>query len=519
MTTSDKLVLMHEGRLSAKYGAAGLKSVKAALAALVTADRRRGLITTLVRLDHTDDMSAHGGVVDAEVSPRSVKRAVDRLYAGLQPHYLLLLGGPDLLPMVPLVNPVWGQEDGDPDRTVPSDLPYACEAPYATQADRFLGPTRVVGRLPDLMGARRPDLLTQLIRAAARSRPRPRDDFEQSFGLSAQAWDASTRLSLRNTFGPGTPMHSVPPDGPSWTKDQLAPRMHFINCHGDELSPDYFGQPPGQEVYPVALTSARLTGRVSAGTVIAAECCYGAQLFDPADAGGAWPMALAYLRDGASAFLGSSTVAYGPSEGNGSADLLCQFFLQQVLAGASTGRAALEARQRFAGERTHLDPLDLKTLAQFHLLGDPSSQPVAVPGHALTRTAAFRKAFAGTQDRTVRALRRERLERDGRWLATALPRLQASNAAPSAKVAEVLAAMARQSGLPSARLAHRCVELKPQRGRGASAESGPTSPRRLHLVQGRIGATTPSGPTQRVVILVATEEDGQLLHVRRLHAR
>ena len=44
--------------------------------------------------------------------------------------------------------------------------------------------------------------------------------------------------------------------------------------------------------------------------------------------------------------------------------------------GASTGRAFLEARQRFLTESgPDLDPCELKTLAQFYLLGDPSVQP------------------------------------------------------------------------------------------------------------------------------------------------
>ena len=38
-------------------------------------------------------------------------------------------------------NPAWG------------DLPYACDAPYSRDPARFVGPTRVVGRLPDLVGA------------------------------------------------------------------------------------------------------------------------------------------------------------------------------------------------------------------------------------------------------------------------------------------------------------------------------------------------------------------------------
>ena len=32
------------------------------------------------------------------------------------------------------------------------DIRYACEEPVRQQADRFIGPTRVVGRLPDVTG-------------------------------------------------------------------------------------------------------------------------------------------------------------------------------------------------------------------------------------------------------------------------------------------------------------------------------------------------------------------------------
>jgi hypothetical protein len=59
--------------------------------------------------------------------------------------------------------------------------------------------------------------------------------------------------------------------------------------------------------------------------------------------------------------------------------LLCQYFLRRVLAGASLGRAALEARQEFATAGPDLDPVDIKTMAQFSLFGDPSIHPVAVP--------------------------------------------------------------------------------------------------------------------------------------------
>ena len=51
-----------------------------------------------------------------------------------------------------------------------------------------------------------------------------------------------------------------------------------------------------------------------------------------------------YLANKAYGYFGSSTIAYGPSTTNDQADLMCQSFLKQVLAGASLGRAALQAR-------------------------------------------------------------------------------------------------------------------------------------------------------------------------------
>lgn len=507
----DKVVLALHGALHAKYGDTGMARIGKALRGLVAADRRRGITSAVIHLDDASEMAAYGGPAPATADARAVKKAIDRLVAVEQPHYILLIGGPDVLPMVPITNPAYSGPDGDSDRHVPSDLPYACDAPYSTDPNRFVGPTRVVGRLPDLIGARQPTLLTRLVNATARARPRPRSDYQASFGLSAQAWEKSTALSLTNTFGHAGDLHTSPPHGPRWSAAELSPRVHFINCHGGDSAPEYYGQPPELESFPVAHRAPLLRGMVTAGTVVAAECCYGAQLYDPADAGGEQGIALTYLEDGAVAVFGSSTIAYGPSEGNGAADLICQYFVQQVLGGSSVGRAALEARQRFAGARTHLDPYDLKTLMQFCLLGDPSVQPVSISAHALTRTKAFRRAFADTQDRTVRQLRRERLTREGRHLAKALPPLTPSDAPPSAAVAATLQAMTRESRLRG-ELAHLSFDVAP------AVRGGPR--RRVHVVKGRPAAAgTTGGGIVRLVALVATEEDGRLLHVRRLHAR
>src|SRR6185295_6134667 len=121
---------------------------------------------------------------------------------------------------------------------------------------------------------------------------------------------------------------------------------------------------------------------LSEGTVAAVESCYGAELYDPALAGGVPGICNTYLAAGAHGYFGSSTISYGPASGNGQADLICQFFLKHVLSGASTGEAALRARLDFIQLLSLAEPIDLKTLAQFNLMGDPSLHPVHVAGSA-----------------------------------------------------------------------------------------------------------------------------------------
>ncbi|MEY2686493.1 MAG: hypothetical protein RL375_691 [Pseudomonadota bacterium] len=512
--TTDKIILTQRGPLLAKYGAAGVARVDAALAALVKADARRGLSTAIYALDDAQQLAPLGAKAVARPdNARAVKAAVDKLCLRLSPHYVVLLGSGDVVPFVQLANPAHGGEGGDDDVTVPSDLPYACRAAYSTDPSRFMGPTRVVGRIPDVPGATRPTLLVKLIRAAAAARTLPRADYQGYFGLSTKVWAHSTALSLRNTFGDDAALRLSPTAGPAWTQAQLAPRLHFINCHGADVAPEYYGQ-DGDD-YPVAHEARRLKAHISKGTVMAAECCYGAQLYDPADAGGRQGIALTYLDQGACAVFGSTTIAYGPSEGNGSADLITQFFLQQVLAGASLGRAVLEARLQFAGQRTHLDPFDLKTLAQFYLLGDPSHQPVAPQAHALTRTKAFRQVFAPGDDRTVRGLRRERLERQGHHLGQALPRLAASDKAPHRAVTASLDALALESGLSTGtRLS---FDLEP-----ADAPTTRRTRRQVHVISAKaLGTDVPAHPNgvKPVRAIVATVEAGRILHLRRLHSR
>ena len=408
---ADKAIIVNLSALRAKYGPAGLASIRAALARMTDADRARGLSTRLVAVDRTATMdSVHGPTVRDPTDAPTVKAAVDAAAAAVTAHYLLLLGGPDVLPQQQLRNPT-----GDEDPSVPSDLPYACALPASDDAGDFIGPTRVVGRLPDLVGGTDPTYVVGLLAAAAGWTPRARTAYAKVFALSTDSWKISTRLTMQALGGAPASVHLSPLEGPAFTTALLRSRAHLVNCHGGDTDPRWYGERRGSATLPVALEPASLAGRVSTGTVVAAECCYGAQHYPPSLTGGVASLALTYLRQGAAGVVGSSTLSYGPVDDMGSADLLCRYLLTAVLDGASLGRALLVARQRFTQEHGELDPVDLKTLAQFDLLGDPSVTPVQLPVPQSAPTA-LRATSAGA------GLRRQVLAQVGAGLARGVAR-------------------------------------------------------------------------------------------------
>jgi hypothetical protein len=460
--------------------------------------------------------AVQGQAVADRLDQRAVKFAIDAVYDAYEPDYIMILGAPDIVPHQDLKNPAYDPQ-GDDDKVVPGDIPYACEAPYSKQPADFIGPTRVVGRLPDLVGSRDPSYIVSLLGTAARHTARPRSEYQKYFSVSAEVWKASTALSLTRIFGNSTAMATSPPKGPAWTPAELGRRVHFINCHGSPEDPNFYGQRGSS--YPIAHTAKKLVKKIMNGTVIAVECCYGAQLYDPADADMESGICSTYLRDGAYGFFGSSTIAYGPSEGNGQADLICQYFIDEVLDGASLGEATLKARHRFVQAYTHLDPTDLKTIAQFYLLGDPSVHAVGSAPHALSMVKAFRQAFRGHQNvKGTRRLRRERAARTGTNLWKSLGKLQSSDVPVPPEVAKILESVAAESGIEAFGFRSFAVAYRAEAmGRAMKRFAPGRGERKLYMLVGkRAGA---KGTPGRVVAIVATVQNGELIHMRRLHSR
>jgi hypothetical protein len=504
----DKVIVTNLTALKAKYGKE-VAQIEAAVKDLIAADQKRGVTTRRVDLDNATDMKKLGAraVKDAE-DPKQNKTAVDGVFTALQPDYLLLLGAVDVIPHQDLANPAY-DVDNDVDQTADSDLPYACEQPYSTNIKDFTGPTRVAGRLPDVTGGPDPAYLVGLLKAAAGWQPLQRSQYAVPFGISAGIWEQSTKLSLDAVFGSAAGLGVVPPDGPPWKAADLAKRSHFVNCHGAQADWRFYGQPAGVDDYPEALNATQLAGRITAGTVLAAECCYGAELYDPAGAGGNLGMCNTYLGNGACGYFGSSTIAYGPEDSNDWADLLCQYFWNHVLTGASLGRAALQARQDYVASHAVLGPVDLKTLAQFSLMADPAVQALQVAADHVVGKGKAVNPGAG------RELRRGRLARVGLALAEAVPAVAAPTKAPAKGVRDRLRAALPQAGFgePS----FRSFQLEaPKRagytkGRAAKALAAAPEVEAVHIALARRPKQEVPIAAPQLAVVVAIEQGGQLI--------
>src|SRR5215831_3725826 len=178
----DKVVVTNESALRAKYGAAYATKVKPAIAALIAADKARGINTLMIGVDGEGMAKYKVKPVAKADDARQCKNAVDAIYQALRPAYICIVGSVDVVPHVGLVNPI--KSDGD--EVVPSDLPYACDHAFSVKIEDFMAPTRVVGRLPDITGARDAAYLVGVLDTAARAQSQDASKYGPYLGVSAK---------------------------------------------------------------------------------------------------------------------------------------------------------------------------------------------------------------------------------------------------------------------------------------------------------------------------------------------
>lgn len=513
MAEVDKVVVTNMRALKSKYGRR-VRRITAALGELVDADRERGLTTSVVHLDDEAEMARYGAPpVRRSTSPPQAKAAIDGVYRFFEPSYLMILGSVDVVPHQPLKNPKYSKKDSN--RIAYSDLPYACETGYSTDIPDFVGPTRSVGRLPDVTGHSDVEYLVGLLHRAAAAKTRRVTGESSCLGISARKWEPSTRRNLAEVFEADMldRVHCSPRQGPDWDADLMARPVHFINCHGGKSRSDcrYYGEGASKDDIDrfIAHDSACVAGRLTPGTVAVVECCYGARLSDPRDTAGILTICNTYLSAGAVAFFGSSTAAYGGERVIDWADWLCRFFLVRLLRGQTAGDATLGARLDFL-DHCDLDPITYKTLAQFSLLGDPSLQPFLEPEEKTEPS----EAEARTRRLAGRAARRTAVRAD---LTARGERLRSRRAVthapthvldPQATIRQILEA----AGAPG----WEDPELE-SFVQSAPDDDAAVGPGLVHVVTrpGRRRAR----PYMQVELLVARQVGGEIVSVRRAVSR
>jgi hypothetical protein len=512
MTAETKVIVTNWGALESKYGRR-VGEITEALNTLIGADRLRGLTTTVVRLDDSKDMLDYGPVITQPDNPQQAKKAIDDVYRVCRPDHLMILGAVDVVPHQPLSCHKCTAPDTN--LVAYSDLPYACDAGYDTKIATFAGPTRSVGRLPDITGHPHPWYLVSLLDSAAAARPLPAPDESACLAISTKKCATSTKKNLADVFRVKTfaQLQVSPRKGPDWHRDFLARPVHYINCHGGKSDCRYYGEGASEKTIDdfVAHDSACVAGRLTPGTVAIAECCYGARLSDPAGTAGILTICNTYLASGAVAFFGSSTAAYGGDSTVEHADVLCKYFLEHLLAGETSGDAVWAARLDFV-EHTDTDLIQEKTLAQFGLMGDPSVQPFLgpdeKPGPFMAEARAPYHAGLAAQRTASRAALAARSEELGRRPTVSHEWTQAPQ--PEVTIKSIL----RAAGVAG----WRDPELESfVQSATLADDQPPAAPTLIHVV------TRPRKernlPFEDIEIIVAREVGGEIVSVSHLFSR
>jgi hypothetical protein len=332
-------------------------------------------------------------------------------------------------------------------------------------------------------------------------------------------------------------MNIVPPKKDNWAKPTVGRKILFVNCHGNLNTPIFSGQSvEDEDDYPDALRASFVDGKISEGTLAAIECCYGGQLYNPKLAKGQAGICNIYMGNKAYGYFASTTIAYGPSSGNGQADLICQYFLRSVLNGASIGRAALEARQRFARTTSMANPMNQKTLAQFNLYGDPSCAPVKMvdPKKGPAPKTPAKGVAASVVDRVDRTSRRRALFAEGKAISETTSTSRETNKPLSKSIKKALTTKAHELGVTGGTTKSFEVESpKKIKGMPKSMAKSDLVPTGYHVLLGRANSNgkmsksksksksqhNGAAPFVKIVALVAKEVDGKVVSVTKVFSK
>jgi hypothetical protein len=362
------VIITSKNKLEGKFGESGFQEIEARIENYCKALKDSGLPAMKIYVDDPVSLSPLGLDPVDPTDASQIKGLIDALDKKIEPGYFLILGGHEIIPFHWIPNPV-PPEDGDDDKVVVSDNPYA------SRDEDVLIPERALGRLPDDNSGDPGFFLSVLETAADRARQASRS----AFGLSAMVWEEASenvhnqvRVNEELKVSPTVTWSDIEAD---WIERKA---YHYFNLHGSEETAHWYGQLGS--VFPVAYKPENLDSVDVKNTIICSEACYGANIIDK---GVRDAISLSYLAKKAACFVGSTKIAYGPSAPPSTeADLMVLKFFERIKEGLTFGEAFMKAKQDFAREsiaaRGYLDKTEQKTLLEFVLYADPSFKVVIV---------------------------------------------------------------------------------------------------------------------------------------------
>ena len=384
-----------------QYGEQTAQAIDLEMQRLGEAVKKRTGWDSLVFYPDAPDLAATYGLQPlTERDPWKLKLSLSDLDKALSKKgkmigMLLIVGGPQVIPFHELPNPT-----DDFDEKIFSDNPYA------TLGSNYFVPEWPVGRLPGATGPDAGLLLDQLRRQVGYHNGvkqkksmgessvlwpflwmfdalfrvlQERNNGGENAGYTAAVWRRSSTAVFRPVGNPAKLLVSPPQDTQNLPVEKLLQtEVAYYNLHGMEDTPEWYGQrdpfdPMRGPDYPVALTPAQLKRNGHAPRVVFSEACYGGHIVNKTED---TALALKFLSLGTLAMVGSTCIAYGAmTPPLVSADLLGNFFWQQMKAGRTAGEALMIAKIEMSREMVrrqgYLDAEDQKTLLSFVLYGDP----------------------------------------------------------------------------------------------------------------------------------------------------
>ncbi|MBO4633263.1 MAG: zinc ribbon domain-containing protein [Lentisphaeria bacterium] len=365
------IIVTRERRLVEALSMSDPAPLRECVGRYINAAKQRGVVYHYLDLE----------LFDSNGNLRSNLSILQQIVDVARPKYLFLLGDQSVMAVGE-----WENQTGDSDEEVFGDLPYLLlddTSPWDGQDFRFKDSLRV-GRLPngadDGFNSFRQYLEYAAVNIGKTAPLSP-------YGLSALVWEPESQAEFSHISKENVDT------SPDFTIDdpncgyQNANLLYF-NLHGSEQNACWYGQ-DGKD-YPPAF-SPQLLCEVLAPNYIGVEACYGAQYGNDLETDES--ILLTALHCGCISFLGSSKIAYGTSEPEGTcADIIIGEYIRGIAAGKCSGDAFAAGLQKLV-ETSDLDDSDCKTIAEFSLYGDPSACTGKNPN--ISTAKSLMKGFCG----------------------------------------------------------------------------------------------------------------------------